>query len=82
MHPAIKDGDEILISNIPYLFKKPNINDIVAVKFKNKTLIKRIVKIKQSRYFLRGDNKIDSFDSRRFGFIDRKQILGKLVYKL
>jgi len=50
----------------------------------SKFLIKRITKIDPSadgeKYFVRGDNEKDSVDSRRFGRIERKEIVGKVVY--
>ncbi len=84
MEPTLRENDLILISNIPYLFKKPKINDIVAFKIKKeKTIfIKRIKRIENSRYFVYGDNKNDSYDSGKFGEITEKQIMGKLIYKL
>ena len=40
-----------------------------------------ILKIEKELYFLTGDNPSDSFDSRKIGFVDRKDILGK-VFKI
>ena len=52
----------------------------------SKFLIKRITKIDPSddgdRYFVKGDNKRDSVDSRRLGRIGRREIVGKVVYKI
>ena len=82
MEPALKNNDVILISSILYLFKYPQINDIVAFRFNNKILIKRISKNIENKYFLEGDNSSDSYDSRKFGLIFRKDILGKVIFKL
>lgn len=82
MEPLIKSGDLVLISNFLYLFKKPQINDIIAFKKDGKILIKRLVKINNENYFVLGDNKKDSFDSQRFGWIFKKDILGKFIRKL
>ena len=46
----------------------------------SKFLIKRITKIDGERYFIRGDNKRDSMDSRRLGWVLRKKILGKALF--
>jgi signal peptidase I len=82
MEPFLKNGDTVLVSDFLYLFINPKINDIVAFKEKNgKVLIKRIKKVKNGKFFLSGDNKNDSFDSKDFGFISNKQIIGKLIYK-
>ena len=83
MQPQIKNGESVLISSIPYLFKTPQINDIVAFKDNNeKTLIKRIKKIQNGKYFVEGDNKNDSLDSRKFGSISRNKIIGEVIFKL
>jgi nickel-type superoxide dismutase maturation protease len=83
MQPQIQNGQYVLLSDIPYLFKKPKINDIVALKDnKGRVLIKRITKIQGENYFVEGDNKNDSLDSRKFGFISRDKIIGEIIFKL
>lgn len=47
-----------------------------------KTIIKRIIKIENNRYFVEGDNKAASTDSRDFGMIDKDNIIGKVVFVL
>lgn len=81
MQPIIKNGGIVIVSSIPYMFKNPKIGDIVAFKYKHKIFIKRIKLIKQEKYFMQGDNKNDSMDSRSLGFVFKKQILGKVIYK-
>lgn len=82
MEPTLCENDIIIVSSIPYLFKNPQINDIVAIKNKgNKILVKRIKEVINKKYKVLGDNKNDSFDSRNFGTIDRKQIIGKYIFK-
>jgi nickel-type superoxide dismutase maturation protease len=82
MAPKIKNQDSVLASGIYYWFFSPKINDVVVFSYKNNNLVKRIAGIKNGKYFLQGDNKNDSLDSRKFGFILRNQILGKVIYKL
>lgn len=83
MEPTIKNGEIVLVSNIPYLFKGPRINDIVAFKDnRGKILVKRITEIEKKGYFLSGDNKNDSLDSRKFGHVIKNQIIGKMIHKL
>ena len=79
MEPQIKNGEEVLVTSIIYLFKKPKINDIVAFKEDKKVLIKRIIRIDGDKYFVAGDNKNDSLDSKTFGLISKRQILGKII---
>lgn len=83
MEPQIKNGSMVLVSNIFYIFKNPTVNDIVA--FKNaagKVLIKRITKKENGNFFIEGDNKKDSLDSKNFGMISKDKILGKIFYIL
>jgi signal peptidase I len=86
MEPTIKNGESVLASGIPYLFSKPKVGDIVVFRRGGKVFIKRVVKIDPSsdgdRYFVKGDNEKDSLDSRVFGWIERKDIIGKLIHKI
>jgi nickel-type superoxide dismutase maturation protease len=82
MEPFIKNGQTVLVSSIPYLFSKPKISDIIAFKKTGKVFIKRIAKVKENKYFLKGDNEKDSLDSREFGWIEKGDILGKFIYKI
>lgn len=78
MEPALKNGQEVLVSKLSYLFLKPKVGDIIAFKNSSKWIIKRIKELKGDRYLVKGDNK---FDSMEFGWIERKDILGKVVYE-
>ena len=82
MFPALKDGDFVLIN--PYADLR--IGDIALARhpFKQSVkIIKRIREISPERkYFLVGDNLSESTDSRSFGVIPAKDILGKAVCRL
>lgn len=80
MESTLLQGQSVLVSSIPFLFSKPKIGDIVAIRKSDKVFIKRITKIHGDKYFVSGDNKKDSLDSREFGFVEKKDILGKVVY--
>ena len=77
MEPTLLQGQTVLVSSIPFFFSKPKIGDIVAFKKIKKIFIKRIAKIDGEKYFVRGDNKRDSMDSRRLGWVSRKKFWGK-----
>lgn len=79
MEPTIKNGQTIFVSSLPYCFKKPKRNDIVALKKDDSVFVKRISKIENNTYFVMGDNVHDSMDSRRFGAIQEKHIMGKVL---
>jgi type IV secretory pathway protease TraF len=80
MQSTIVNGQKVLVSSIPFIFSNPKKNDIVAFRLGNEIFIKRISKIENNKYFLEGDNKNDSFDSRKLGTIERKNILGKVIF--
>jgi nickel-type superoxide dismutase maturation protease len=83
MEPVVRNGDQVLVSGISYLFKNPQKGDTVAFKnIEGEILVKRIHSIKNANYFVLGDNKNDSLDSRSYGLVLRKDILGKVIYKL
>lgn len=82
MEPTIASGQSVIVSGVLYLFKRPKIGDIVLLKRQEKKLLKRIIEIKDKKYFVAGDNVRDSLDSKKFGWIAKDQIIGKLIYKL
>jgi len=80
MEPTLKAGDYVMINKLSYLFRKPSEGDIVVFKHPNAEsfLIKRIAEVKDSEYFVLGDNREFSTDSRHFGAISRNLIVGKV----
>ena len=85
MEPLIKGGQGVLINRFAYLFSQPKVGDIVALKAPrrpNKLLLKRVEKaLEGNRYIVVGINKVDSTDSRQFGWVSSKDILGKIWLK-
>jgi nickel-type superoxide dismutase maturation protease len=84
MEPTLKTNDTVLVSFLPFLFSSPKVRDVVALKDPKdgKVLIKRITKIENKKYFIEGDNKQHSKDSREFGMIGKALIIGKVIYKM
>lgn len=80
MMPTLKPMQKILIQRSWFfcIFKE---NDMIVLKDprSNKFLIKRIKKIKANTYWIEGDNKKASTDSRAFGFVEKQSILGKVI---
>jgi nickel-type superoxide dismutase maturation protease len=81
MLPAMKAGDSVLVNRMAYWFRHPKINDIVALRDPRdgKVLTKRIIKIEDKGYFVQGDNKNASTDSRVFGILKKRDIIGKVI---
>lgn len=88
MSPFLNPGDLVII------FRTKNIKekDVIVFEKSGDYFVKRVTDMKEdstsprlrgaSKYFLEGDNKKESIDSRKFGWIDRKNIIGKVVYKI
>ena len=81
MVPLLKPGDEVLIDLKAYTQNPPCINDVVVAQhpYTNLKLIKRVIALKDGRCFLKGDNALESTDSRAFGAVKLEQILGRVT---
>lgn len=77
MEPKLKNGSFFLSSELPYLFNKPKLGDIIVFKNDNKNIVKKIIKIDNDKYFTEG---INLSDTSKFNTISRKEILGKLIW--
>lgn len=81
MLPTLKEGQDVLVW---CWFYTPRVGDIVIVQSAKgkvqREIIKRIVKIDRQRFYIEGDNKDESTDSREFGPIKKEQIIGKVIY--
>ena len=82
MLPDLKEGDLVLINPQAEL----QIGDIVLARHPFKQSVKIIKRVSEilsgERYFLVGDNLAESSDSRSFGAISAKDILGKAEARL
>lgn len=82
MIPTFNDGDFVLTNNWTALrFRLTGrvpvkVGDIVVAKIYDKHLIKRVASASVRGVFLKGDNYVASIDSRSFGEILYKDIVG------
>ena len=81
MEPGLKDNQTVIASSLPYFFGKPHVNDIVVLSH-GKCIIKRIINVKKNEIFVVGDNNKESTDSRNFGWVSKRKIIGKVIYKI
>ncbi|NEN99873.1 MAG: nickel-type superoxide dismutase maturation protease [Moorea sp. SIO3I7] len=83
MTPLLKPGEEILIDPRAYRHIPPKVGDIVVARhpYQNHLrLVKRVTLVlEDGRCFLKGDNRLESTDSRSFGLVDSQQIIGKVT---
>ena len=81
MERTLKEGDLVTYKKISSRNIDLKIGDIVVAshpKTKNKLIIKRIHRIYQNKFDLRGDNSFASTDSRDLGLFDLDLIIGKV----
>lgn len=81
MNPSFNAGDKVLVNKLSYFLSKPRIGDVVVLRRK-KFIIKRIAKVKEGKVFVIGENKEESTDSRSFGWVSGREIIGKVIFKI
>ena len=80
MEPAIKEGDYVVLLAIG----EPRIGDVIALKhpYKDLTIIKRVIRSRADSFYVVGDNRRLSEDSREFGFVKKSAVIGRVLLKL
>ena len=81
MERTLKEGDLVTYKKLNSKNIDLEIGDIVVAshpRIKNKLIIKRVHRIYQNKYDLRGDNSLSSTDSRELGLIELNLIIGKV----
>lgn len=76
MEPSYKDGDKV----IAFKFGKVRETDVIVFKKNAITMIKRVQKIENTKYYVRGDNWNASEGSDDFGALSKEEIIGKVVF--
>lgn len=77
MLPTLKHGQDVLVR---CWFYQPKTGDMVVIKKNGKEMVKRIQRVSGRKYFVVGDNQKRSTDSRKFGWINKKDIIGKVIW--
>lgn len=94
MEPTLRSGQRVIVTKV---FLNIGRGDVVVFRSKEQPiyLVKRVVgmpgdpyilygarKVLQpNEYFVMGDNRLDSYDSRNFGPINKDDIVGIVVYR-
>lgn len=81
MEPELKEGDYILVDRRRRNLV-PGDKAVFMHPQKGIYMVKRIKEANNEGYFVVGTNKIHSQDSRQYGYIDRKAIVGKVIWKV
>lgn len=88
MHPTLKAGDVSLVDTWAYNKETPNKNDILVFRRspESNVLVKRLTRTKivggETQLFMTGDKANQSIDSRSFGWVSNKYIIGKVRFVL
>ncbi len=74
MRPTLLPGDIVVIRK-----HMPKVGDITLARRGDMEVIKRVERIEGNKYYLVGDNRFESTDSRHYGFISKSDILGTIM---
>ncbi|MBI2574356.1 S26 family signal peptidase [Candidatus Woesearchaeota archaeon] len=77
MEPGLKEGDRVLLLRTKNMKK----GDVVVFSAAGRDCIKRVSSVARSSFFAEGDNKQESTDSRHYGAIHKKQVVGKVFWR-
>lgn len=79
MEPTLKEGNQVLVNQWAYFFRKPKVGEVVVFKISREYWVKRIKRIDAKNLMVEGDNRLDS---QRIGPINKKNLVGKLISKI
>lgn len=81
--PLLKPGDEVLIDPLAYRRQPPQPGDIVVAQHPFQSDLRMVKRVKSTledgRCYLAGDNPLESSDSRSFGPVTPRHILGRVT---
>ena len=90
MHPTLKDGEILILNKLKYKITEVKRGDIISLKYADTYISTNLKyddfdlktlgyeKIPDGYYFVLGDNRENSMDSREIGLIPKKDIIGKV----
>lgn len=74
MEPSFHNGQWLIVNRIG----QPKVGDVVVFRFRRTELLKRIIRPVDGGWWMEGDNKDHSTDSRSFGPVPKSAIVGKV----
>lgn len=81
MQPALRPGDRLLVMRVGRPLRR---GDVVAVRdprVPERVLVKRVAEVRAAGIVVLGDNRAASTDSRVFGAVPRRLVLGRCVWR-
>ncbi len=84
MEPYLKTGDYVVACAFPLRISALKAGDVVVCRHPSKdmVLVKRVRSIDGRGLFLEGDNKAMSSDSRDFGRVEIRSVIGKVLFRV
>ncbi len=77
MVPTLRPGQIVLAYASP---KKVKPGSVIILEHQGLEKIKRVEKLEAGKLFVVGDNLSQSTDSRQFGWLDARQIRGRIIW--
>lgn len=80
MLPKFRPGTKVVV----WRYGKIQKGDVVVLQDPRtgRMILKRVKEIRQDEYYVLGDNSYESTDSRNYGWVGKKHIVGKVIYQL
>ena len=79
MCPTLRPGDRVLV-----LRRRARAGDVIALRdprLPERVIVKRVHAVVDGELDVRGDNDVASTDSRTFGTVTPRSVLGRVVYR-
>ncbi len=81
MAPTLQDQDRLIVNKAVYKLSAPRRGDIVMLYYPvnpDKSFVKRVMMIPDGYYFVMGDHRNNSSDSRHWGMVPKRYIIGRV----
>ena len=75
MLPSLAHGKVVIATSM----LRPKVGRTVVIQHDGLEKIKRVTKVRDAEIFVEGDNKASSTDSRQFGWVQKKSVLGVVI---